>query len=46
MKTTVVKRVLRIPMDAKINGTSAQGLVQGITSAVSLMQPVIVEFGA
>lgn len=46
MKTTVVKRVLRIPMDANINGTSAQGLVQGITSAVSLTQSVIVESGA
>lgn len=46
MNTTVVNRVLSIPMDANINGTNAHGLDHGITSAVSLMQLVIVSSGA
>lgn len=46
MNTNVVKSVLRMPMEAKTNGTNAQGLVHDITSAVSFMQLVFVSSGA
>ena len=46
MKTAVVKRVLKIPMEAYARGTIAQGLVQGMTSGVSFIQLVLFSLGA
>ena len=46
MKTAVVKIVPRMPMEAKLSGTMAQGFVQEMTSADSLMQRLLVSSGA
>lgn len=46
MKTQTVNKVQKIPTPAKINGTSAHGLIQSITCGVNLSHPFLNSLGA